>query len=55
MFGIMQARSYVGNGRNETGPIKQKAIAISVLPIKADSFGCKNLSTIQPMTGALTA
>lgn len=47
--------SYVGNGKNDTGPIKQNAKAISVLPIKADTFGCKNLSTIHPHTGAVTA
>lgn len=47
--------SYVVNGKNDTGPIKQNARAINVLPIKADTFGSKNLSTMHPHTGAVTA
>lgn len=47
--------TYVSNGKNDTGPIKQNAVAINVLPINADNFGFKNLSTIQPQMGAVTA
>lgn len=54
-FNEIIAVTYVLNGKNDTGPIKQNAIAINVLPIKADSFGCMNLSTIHPQTGAVTA
>lgn len=47
--------SYVEIGNNDTGPIKQNAVAISILPMRADIFGCKNLSTIKPQTGAVHA
>lgn len=42
-------------GKNEAGPIRQKPQAINVLPINADTFGCKHLSIIQPQNGAVTA
>lgn len=48
-------RTYVESGKNETGPIKQNAVAINVLPIKADTLGYRNLSTIKPHMGAVTA
>lgn len=51
----MKMVSYVVSGKNVTGPIKQKDVAIKMLPIKADTFGCKNLSTMQPQIGAVTA
>lgn len=46
---------YVEMGKNDTGPIKQKAVAINMLPMRADIFGCKNLSTKKPQTGAVHA
>lgn len=42
-------------GRNDVGPIKQNPVAIKMLPINADTFGCKHLSTIHPQKGAVTA
>lgn len=42
-------------GKNDVGPIKQKPDAIKQLPISADIFGFKHLSTIQPQNGAVTA
>lgn len=42
-------------GKNDVGPIRQKAMAINMLPINADTFGCRHLSTIQPQNGAVRA
>lgn len=47
--------SYVENGKNDAGPIKQNAVAINKLPIKAEILGCINLSTMQPQMGAVIA
>lgn len=45
----------MSSGKNETGPIKQNAVAIKRLPINADNLGFRNLSTMQPQIGAVTA
>lgn len=48
-------QTYSFNGKNGRGPMRQKPTAIKILPIKADTFGFKILSTIIPQNGAVTA
>lgn len=47
--------TYVSSGKNDTGPTRVKAVAINMLPINAASFGCRNLSIMQPQMGAVVA
>lgn len=47
--------TYVSSGKNDTGPTRENAVAINMLPITAASFGCKNLSIIHPHMGAVVA
>lgn len=47
--------TYGSIGKNDAGPTKLKAVIIKILPIKAEILGFKNLSTIQPQIGAVTA
>lgn len=47
--------TYVSCGKNDTGPTRENAVAINMLPINAASFGCKNLSIMQPHIGAVVA